>query len=189
LIVLAALGGTDCEHIGAGWLAQPANAVSSLAYVAVGGWLLHRAAGRHLDRLLLLAGGAALAVAGLASLAYHGPQPAWAGPVHDWSIGGLALALVGLPVWRLAQANRRRAAFEARRWWVAGACWAAALAAYVGGRTGSPLCRPESLWQFHAAWHVLSALGLAVTAFALAHIQGLRGSRSGLGQRIGDPAQ
>ena len=28
-------------------------------------------------------------------------------------------------------------------------------------RTGGPLCRPESLLQGHAAWHVLSAASLA----------------------------
>ena len=31
------------------------------------------------------------------------------------------------------------------------------LAAYAAGRSGSPLCRPDSLRQYHGAWHVLSA--------------------------------
>ncbi|MDQ3943822.1 MAG: hypothetical protein M3357_01430, partial [Actinomycetota bacterium] len=78
MLLLAALGGTDCEQIGSGWLAQPANAVSALTYVAVGGWLLRRAAGRQVDRVLLVAAGTAMAAVGLASGAYHGPQPAWA---------------------------------------------------------------------------------------------------------------
>jgi hypothetical protein len=38
---------------------------------------------------------------------------------------------------------------------------AVAAAAHLAGRTGSPLCRPDSGWQWHAAWHVLSALALA----------------------------
>src|SRR5687767_9433835 len=90
IFVLAALGGTDCEHLGTGWLAQPANAASSLAYVVVGGWLLRRAAQRRTDRVRLVVAGTAMAAVGLASGAYHGPQPAWAGPAHDWSIVGLA---------------------------------------------------------------------------------------------------
>jgi cyanate permease len=28
-------------------------------------------------------------------------------------------------------------------------------------RTGAPLCRPDALAQGHAAWHVLTAVGLA----------------------------
>jgi hypothetical protein len=180
ILVLAALGGTDCEHIGTGWLAQPANAASSLAYVVVGGWLLHRMAGRHVDRMPLVAAGTAMAVVGLASVAYHGPQPAWAEPAHDWSIASLAVVLTGLAVGRIVHESGRRAAVvDARRWGAAGACWAAALAAYAMGRTGSRLCWPESLWQPHAAWHVLSALGLGVAAFALIELRGLRSRRSG----------
>lgn len=171
ILVLAALGGTDCEHIGTGWLAQPANADSSLAYVAVGGWLLHRAAGR-IDRVVLVVAGTAMAVVGLASVAYHGPQPTWAEPAHDWSIAWLAVVLIGLVVWRSAQESGwRAAAVDARWWWAAGACWTAALVAYVTGRTGSRLCQPESLWQPHAAWHVLSALGLGIAVFAFAQLR------------------
>ncbi|MGH9036077.1 MAG: hypothetical protein ACRD0O_09950 [Acidimicrobiia bacterium] len=162
ILVLAALGGTDCEQIGTGWLAQPANAVSSLAFVAVGGWLLHGAAGRPADRVPLVAAGTAMAGVGLASVAYHGPQPAWAEPVHDGSIAGLGVVLVGLVVRRVAQRGRRAAAVDARSRWAVGACWAAALLAYAMGRTGSPFCHPESLWQPHAAWHVLSAIALGV---------------------------
>ncbi len=41
------MGGSDCEHIGQGLLAQPANTLSSLAYVLAGVLLLRRAlAGR-----------------------------------------------------------------------------------------------------------------------------------------------
>src|SRR5688572_5351123 len=102
-MLLAALGGTDCERIGHDWLAQPANAVSSLAYVAVGGWLLRRAMGPNSDRVLLLTGGTALAAVGLASAGYHGPQPTWAGPAHDGSITWLVVVLGGQALWRLAQ--------------------------------------------------------------------------------------
>ncbi|HYH52320.1 MAG TPA: hypothetical protein VEG38_22475, partial [Acidimicrobiia bacterium] len=63
LSMLAVLGGADCERIRSDWLAQPASALSSLAYLAVGIWLLRRptavAAGVH--RSVLLPGGSALA--------------------------------------------------------------------------------------------------------------------------------
>ena len=33
---------------------------------------------------------------------------------------------------------------------------------YLLSRTGRPLCRPDSLFQGHAAWHVLTAIACAV---------------------------
>ena len=42
------------------------------------------------------------------------------------------------------------------------------LAAYAAGRSGSPLCRPDSLWQYHGAWHVLSAAAAGWAARAMA---------------------
>lgn len=44
-----------------------------------------------------------------------------------------------------------------RRDLLAAAVFAAGLGLHVGGRTGRPLCRPQSPLQAHAAWHVLSA--------------------------------
>jgi len=46
------------------------------------------------------------------------------------------------------------------------AAGALALGGLVHGlsRTGGPLCRPKSLLQGHAAWHVLSAAALAAWA-------------------------
>jgi hypothetical protein len=38
---------------------------------------------------------------------------------------------------------------------------AGGLAAYVLGRTGGPLCRPDSLLQPHALWHLLTAVAMA----------------------------
>ncbi|MGH8973993.1 MAG: hypothetical protein ACRD0C_12420 [Acidimicrobiia bacterium] len=167
--MLVALGAGDCERIGTGFLAQPANAVSSLAYVAVGGWLLLRAADPDRDRISLVSAGTALAGVGLASAGYHGPQPAWAEPVHDATILWLGVVLAGHTVRRLTRrGDRSPGTGTARRWWVAaGACGAAGLAVYVMGRTGGPLCRPESLWQPHAAWHALSAVALGAAVLAL----------------------
>ena len=46
----------------------------------------------------------------------------------------------------------------------AAAVVALALAAVVNvlSRTGAPLCRPDSLLQGHAVWHVLTAVGAAL---------------------------
>jgi hypothetical protein len=157
LNVVAMLGGSDCERLRAGWLAQPANAVSSLAYVAVGGWLLWRGRRPGLDRAAVLTGGAGLVAAGLGSVAYHGPQPGWAHTAHDGSIVTLALVIAGQNIRVIARAGPAALAAV----WTGAAPWlAVGLAAYVAGRTGSPLCRPDSLWQPHAVWHGLSAIGV-----------------------------
>ena len=49
----------------------------------------------------------------------------------------------------------RRAGTGARR--IAGPAMAAGLLAQAFGRTGGPWCRPDSLLQPHALWHVLTA--------------------------------
>ena len=201
-----ALGGSDCERIRSGWLAQPANAVSSLAYGAVGAWLLRRPAAPAGRRPALLAGGGALIGVGVGSFAYHGPQPGWAPLAHDGSVLGLAAVMIADNVGLLARGGVRRAAGYgvpsavtplvlaatgraalvgpallgavvagaalAHRTtataatvaaWRASAAWLAlALVAYRAGRTGSPLCRPATPWQLHAAWHGLSAVGLGL---------------------------
>ncbi|MGE2722179.1 hypothetical protein [Mycolicibacterium celeriflavum] len=149
----AAIGGSDCERIGGAFLAQPVLALTSLAYVAAGFAALWWAA--RCRGLLAGAVGAALVTVGLGSFVYHGPQPPWAGPVHDVPIVVLAAVCVVAVV---RGARQRPTACIA-----AAGVFALGLAAYAAGRTGSPLCRPDSLWQFHGAWHVLSgaAAGLA----------------------------
>jgi hypothetical protein len=126
-MVLVGLGGSDCEALRDGCLAQPVNSVSSLAYV-----------------------GAAIAV-GIGSLLYHGPMPAGANLAHNASIGALAASIVYAAV----QGRLRLPPLPA-----VGA-GALALTIYPLSRTGSSLCRPESLLQGHAAWHVLTAMALA----------------------------
>jgi hypothetical protein len=151
-----ALAGSDCERLRSGWLAQPANAVSALAYVAVGVWLLWRSRRAGVRRGPLLAGAVAMVGVGVGSFAYHGPQPGWAPLAHDGSVVWLALVTIGTLL------SHPRATTEmAKAAWRAAAGWTAlTLAAYLAGRTGSSLCQPAALWQPHAAWHVLSAVGL-----------------------------
>src|SRR5918993_1111850 len=57
--VWGGMGGADCELLGNGWLAQPVNAWSSLAYLVAAGWVV----GRRRDVTALL-GAAALALVG-----------------------------------------------------------------------------------------------------------------------------
>jgi hypothetical protein len=136
-----AFGGSDCEAFHAGWLGQPVNALSSLAYVAAAVWVVRRGgpAGPA----------AALGLVGAGSVLYHGPMPPGAGLLHDGSIAALlaATAVVG---WR-----RRRLPWPPA---TAVLTLGAAVAVYVLTRTGAPLCRPSSWVQGHGAWHVLTAV-------------------------------
>ena len=44
------------------------------------------------------------------------------------------------------------------------AALAVGVTAYLLGRTGGPLCRPDSLLQPHALWHLLTAAAMAAWA-------------------------
>lgn len=162
--LLVALGGSDCERIGTWLLRQPVNAVSSLAYVVAAAAVARRAVDRGRARRRLLLGYAgSLAGVGIGSVAYHGPQPGWAGPVHDATI----VLAVGLAVAVVATAPPRPQRRLARADAVLAALVLAAAVTYVAGRTGSAACRPDSGLQPHAAWHVLSAAtAVVVTAWS-----------------------
>jgi hypothetical protein len=41
-----------------------------------------------------------------------------------------------------------------------------AATAFFVGRTGAPLCRPESTMQWHAIWHALAAVAMALYAYS-----------------------
>ena len=152
-------GHSDCERITGAALAQPVLAVTSLAYVAAGTAVLCWA--MRLRVPLAGAAGVALVAVGAGSLAFHGPQPSWAELAHDWpivvagAVYAAGLARSGRLQWRSA-------------WTAAAGVFALGLAAYAAGRSGSPLCRPDSLWQYHGAWHVLSAAAAGWAAWAMA---------------------
>ncbi|MBV9352051.1 MAG: hypothetical protein JOZ23_11030 [Mycobacterium sp.] len=155
----ANFGHSDCERIVVGALAQPVLAVTSLAYVAAGMAVLSWAV--RIRSPLAGAAGVALVAVGAGSFAYHGPQPSWAKLAHDWPI----VAAGAVYAAGLARSGRRQ------RWsaWAAPAgVFALGMAAYAAGRSGSPLCRPDSLWQYHGAWHVLSAAAAGWAAQAMA---------------------
>lgn len=157
------LGGSDCEGIHLGVIAQPVNALSSLTYVVVAGWVVTRIrALPKRDHVLAWAYAVVLALVGIGSVDYHGTQTVVAKPLHDWPIAGLiALTVVQvirnwrsggplLPGWRL--------------WLGVTLLVTGVLAptAYAFGRTSSRVCHPDSYLQPHALWHFLTAIGFGL---------------------------
>ena len=191
-------------------MAQPANTVSSLAYVATGA-LAIRAARRDPSRYSEAALGWATVAAGFGSVAYHGPGTAVGRYLHDASLlavlgllvladGELAtgrpsspLAVAAVPVVAAAAAHPSsssaaqvvagtaaafgevvrsvRSSEPGASWWLRAEAVLAGggAVAHLLGRTGGPWCRPDSLAQPHAAWHVATAAVVWLRARDLEH--------------------
>jgi hypothetical protein len=151
---------SDCERIRPAGLAQPVNAVTSAAYAVAAvrvAAVARRSAGPLRSQLVAYA--AALLGLAAGSVQYHANRPGAAHGLHDctlWStlVLGSAVLVPALPP--QPQARRRGLALTA----------AAAVAAYLLGRSSSPLCRPGTPWQLHGLWHVLSAWTAYVVAVA-----------------------
>ena len=93
------MGGSDCEHIGRGLLAQPANTLSSLAYVLAGVLLLGRAAATRPGARMAPAVYAVTVIGvGIGSASFHGPMPAWGRFGHDLSIAAVLAFVIGYDV-------------------------------------------------------------------------------------------
>ncbi len=145
----------DCEATRPGLVGQPANTVSSLAFV-VASLPIARAARRR-GRPAWMAVAVAPAVEGLGSVAYHGPGGTWSKRLHD---GGL-VALVGALGVAVGREERPLAGRP-----VTAALGTAAVALHALSRTGGPLCSCRSPLQGHAVFHVLAAAALAAAAEA-----------------------
>jgi hypothetical protein len=152
VIALAVQALSDCEAVSWGFLAQPANAISSLALVAASAWLVARS-----PSWMARGMAASLVVAGVGSFAYHGPQPSWSAAVHD---AGVVLVAVAAGAVSLIAVMAGRLRVLAPPMVVLGA----GLVFDLAGRTSGILCFPGSLLQAHAAWHALAAVGLAMLA-------------------------
>jgi hypothetical protein len=159
------MGCSDCERIRDGWLAQPVNALTSLAFVGAAGVVLARtwrpAQARHAE---VVGYTAVLALVGAGSVAFHGPQPPGAQAMHDVPIPVLIGLAVGTPLVRARRGSDPAPGWSRGRGGHLAAMIAAALAAYAGGRTGAPTCAPDSPLQLHGAWHVLCAAGFVTVA-------------------------
>lgn len=162
------LGEADCEVLGGGLVNQPTNTASSLAYLVVGIWLLSRL-GRidRGDRLWAGLYAAMVALNGLGSVAYHGPQFTGASYLHDLPVVGVLLIGALVPTVRRF---KREVAVPGLTRTILGFGVAFALAAGVGyffGRTGSPLCEPTSYAQPHGLWHLATAALMGLWALAV----------------------
>ena len=184
---------SDCERIRSGLVAQPVNTLSSLAYVAVAVpvWrAAQRAAPSVRGRWELVA--ECSVAAGLGSVAYHGPGGRLGRVVHDaslgallgslalavadptggrrWPIGATAVAATGGTAGLAAVGAATTGAelvarpMPGRLLGAAGVSFVAGVACHALGRTGGPWCRPDSGWQAHAAWHLLSAAAVGLRA-------------------------
>lgn len=137
----------DCERVRPGPIGQPANTLSSLAFVAAGVRMWRVSGRRSPWRPAALA----TVAAGLGSAAYHGPGGRFGKAVHDLGL----VATGALASW----ASSRRGVGPAP------VCLLAlAAVVHATSRTGGPLCRPDSWAQGHAAWHLLAAAALAQAA-------------------------
>jgi hypothetical protein len=158
----ATLGDGDCEALRDGWWGQPTNTATSFAYVVAGGWLAgHLPRLRPSQRPAAGAYAALSAAAGMGSVAYHGPQFDGAQLAHDAPIVALVGVGAAVPLWRAATGREALPGWSTRTGVAMAATAAAGLAAYSGGRTTSPLCRPRSWFQLHGLWHVATATLMA----------------------------
>lgn len=163
MLLTQAIGGSDCEALRAGALAQPTNALTSGAYI-VGG-LVVWARLPHAERKSW--GGAyagLLALVGVGSVLYHGPQPPGSKFLHDAPIPLLLLLIAGLVVMRRRRGDDVFPGRTPGRLGALAGIGAVAGLSYLFGRTGSPLCDPDSWLQLHGAWHIATAAAFVLAA-------------------------
>lgn len=206
MVGAARLGESDCETLRDAWLAQPTNAITSLAFVIVAAGIVIAAVRAPIDRLRSGIFAVCLASIGVGSFLYHGPQPRGAQELHDlpilltvtsiaiWNLRlvtrmvrndlvvlavaavvfgaitavevRLVPALTGITIGaavalELVVANRGLRPIDGRRRWRAYA-WmigvaAVAVSTWLLGHTGSPVCAPDAIFQFHGLWHLASS--------------------------------
>ncbi len=92
--LLGTIGDTDCEYLHDGLLAQPVNALTSLAYVAIGAAIVVASARLRARRTESIVFGVLLAGIGLGSVLFHGPQPSGSKALHDLPILLVALLML-----------------------------------------------------------------------------------------------
>jgi hypothetical protein len=175
----------DCEAIGAGFLGQPVNTLTTLAFIVAGGLVMVRR--RELSWV-----GVALIATGIGSFLFHGPMPRGSEWAHDVTLAWLlalititggrwarlapipVLVALGVGFWLFPEAGDPVAvlltvlaviALLARDHSASTLGPLALLAAAaVFGRLGStvgPLCDPNSVLQPHGVWHVGAAVAVA----------------------------
>jgi len=154
-------GASDCERIGDGFMAQPVSTVSALAYVAVGAWIVvrfQRRAARVFGLLVVLVG--------IGSIGFHGGDDDRVKFVHDLALPGVLLFIAGFELVHSRLAGVRfRIERRPAGYLVAAAAFAGGLTVRLLGETDGPLCAPGSVIQWHAVWHVATAVALGAWAW------------------------
>jgi hypothetical protein len=174
----------DCEAIGTGFLGQPVNALSTIAFLVAGGIVIARAA-----RLRWV--GIASIATGIGSFLFHGPMPPGSQWAHDATLAWLLIVVAGVGsrwegITRLPAAvavgvfcamfptatdplavvltvvvltsllTRDRSGAT-----VSPLLLLASVAVFGRlGATGQVLCDPGSWFQPHVVWHIGSATAL-----------------------------
>ncbi len=157
------LGSTDCERIRSGPIAQPVNTITSVAFVAAAGVTALRSRRRGAAYgVQEITYSSLLALVGIGSVAFHGPQPPGAKVLHDAPIAGLLALALATPLVRRAGGRTSLPGWSPGRGLALAGIGAAAAAAYAAGRTSAPTCCPDCVVQFHGLWHVLAAVGFAL---------------------------
>ncbi len=136
----------DCEQVRPGFFGQRINTVTSLAYIVGGAYVLSRGSSRR--RLW----SALLVALGVGSVGYHGPGTRSGKLAHDASV----VAAVGVLGTAAVRPNRNAVA--------AAGLGGVAVSVHATTRTGCRACTPESVWQGHGLWHLLSAVALTAVA-------------------------
>lgn len=177
----------DCEHLRSGPIAQPVNAASCVAFLAAGGWLWRRLRrqGSTSPEAALYCG--LVAANGVGGIAFHGPGDRASHWLHDTALVGtfaamaastapvIAAATVASGIGLAVRPDATNVASVVGTAFVAGAevrrgrrpsartgvVLLVAAAVNAVSRTGGPCCRPRSMFQGHALWHVLNAVALA----------------------------
>ena len=149
----------DCERIRPGFLAQPTNSISSLAYAVAGGALCLRARRRDGATPTSTVFGVLVAANAVGGLGFHGPGGRLGHRLHDVALLG-TLATMSAQVLAVAPAAPALAPAARRRLVSAAGLLAVASVVKALSGTGGPWCRPDSRVQGHAVWHVLTAAGL-----------------------------
>lgn len=107
--LVSAIGETDCEAIGSGILAQPANAISSLAFTVFGLVILFsvsRSAGPERTNRSII--GILMIATGIGSVLFHGPQGSASHFLHDVTILVTMTAMVTMNVAGLLRWSEQR---------------------------------------------------------------------------------
>ncbi len=174
----------DCEAIGTGFLGQPVNALSTIAFLLAGGIVIAR-----VPRLRWV--GIASIATGIGSFLFHGPMPPGSQWAHDATLAWLLIVVAGVGS-RWEELTRLPAAVAVgvfcamfpnatdplavvltvvllaslltrdRSGATVSPLLLLATVAVFGrfGATGQVLCDPDSWFQAHAVWHIGAATAL-----------------------------